>query len=611
MVTAIRLSNGMALNAISRKAAMSADQKPIAGLNPPNLPQAFFSRLEVDPDLPLLASRKEGAWQIMTTAEVGAAIKALASALAELGISPGDRVMIAAENRSEWAIADLAIMTVGAVVVPAYTTNTIDDHVYIMGHSMARLAITSKGVLAQNIVAAAARTGVDTVITMDAPEDDLGADANAVNILFWEDLLAGASPLTDLEDRLAAIDPDETCCFIYTSGTGGQPKGVMLTHRSIQANITAALDLLKEAGVDTDQRFLSLLPLSHSYEHTAGLHLPIQTRSEIYYCESADKIASDLAEVAPTLMTAVPRLYEVLYDRINRGVAAKGGVSAKLFHRAVTLGRKRLETQLSPGEAILDKLLDVLVRRKVKARFGGRLKFFVSGGAALNPDIGTFFLGLGVNILQGYGQTEASPLISANRPSKIKIATVGPAVKGAEVRLSPEGEILVRGDLLMKGYWRDEEATAATIVDGWLHTGDLGTIDEDGYITITGRAKEIIVNSGGDNIAPSRVEAALSLQPEIEQVVVFGDRKPWLSAVIVPSPDVLNNCRDEAEINTTINAAVDQANQNLSQIERVRRFILADEPFTTANSQMTATLKARRHIIVEHYGKRLQGLYRK
>jgi len=584
-----------------------ADQKPIT----PNLPRAFFRRLETQPELPLFASRRDGRWNIMTTAEIGEAVLQLAGGLIGLGVKPGDRVMIAAENRTEWAIADLAIMAVGGIVVPAYTTNTIDDHVYIMGHSMARLAITSKGVLAQNIVAAAARTDVDTVITMDAPADDLGADAKAVNILFWDDLLADAKLLADLEDRLAAIDPDETCCFIYTSGTGGQPKGVMLTHRSIQANITAALDLLKEADVHTDQRFLSLLPLSHSYEHTAGLHLPIQTRSEIYYCESADKIASDLAEVAPTLMTAVPRLYEVLYDRINRGVAAKGGLSAKLFHRAVALGRKRLETQLSPSEAMLDKLLDVLVRRKVRSRFGGRLQFFVSGGAALNPDIGTFFLGLGVNILQGYGQTEASPLISANRPSKIKIATVGPAVRGAEVRLSPEGEILVRGDMLMKGYWRDEEATAATIIDGWLHTGDLGTIDADGYITITGRAKEIIVNSGGDNIAPSRVEAALSLQPEIEQVVVFGDRKPWLSAVIVPAPDLLQNSHDEPAITAAISAAVDRANKNLSQIERVRRFILADEPFTTANSQMTATLKARRHIIVEHYGKRLQGLYRK
>ena len=242
MVTAIRLSNGMALNAISRKAAMSVD-KQTAALNTPNLPRAFFSRLEADPDLPLLASRKDGAWQVMTTAEVGAAVRALAAALVELGINPGDRVMIAAENRSEWAIADLAIMTVGAVVVPAYTTNTIDDHVYIMGHSMARLAITSKGVLAQNIVAAAARTDVDTVITMDAPADDLRADAKAVNILFWDDLLADAKPLADLEDHLAAIDPDETCCFIYTSGTGGQPKGVMLTHRSIQANITAALSI--------------------------------------------------------------------------------------------------------------------------------------------------------------------------------------------------------------------------------------------------------------------------------------------------------------------------------------------------------------------------------
>ncbi|MGC6485485.1 MAG: AMP-dependent synthetase/ligase [Candidatus Puniceispirillales bacterium] len=579
-----------------------ADQTPIT----PNLPRAFFRRLETQPELPLFASRRDGRWTIMTTAETGEAVLRLAGGLIGLGVKPGDRVMIAAENRTEWAIADLAIMAVGGIVVPAYTTNTIDDHAYILGHSGASLAITSGGVLAENVLAAAKDQGLKIIITME----DITAP-KGLSVMIWDDLLAGSTPPADLDARLEAIDADDTCCFIYTSGTGGRPKGVMLTHRSIQANIDAAIDLLEEGGCATGQRFLSLLPLSHSYEHTAGLHLPIQTQSEIYYCESADRIANDLAEVGPTLMTAVPRLYEVLYDRITRGVKAKGGLSEKLFHQAVRLGRKKRSTGLNPLEAIFDKLLDRLVRRKVRGRFGGRLQYFISGGAALNPDIGTFFLGLGVNILQGYGQTEASPLISANRPSKIKIETVGPAVRGVEARLSPQGEILVRGDMLMKGYWQDEAATAATIVDGWLHTGDLGSIDADGYITITGRAKDIIVNSGGDNIAPSRVEAMLSIQPEIEQVSVFGDRKPWLAAVIVPSAAVLEAAGDDTKaVEAAIGKAVDRANESLSKIERVRRFILADEPFSTANSQMTATLKPRRHIISDVYGARLNGLYR-
>jgi long-chain acyl-CoA synthetase len=496
-------------------------------------------------------------------------------------------------------------MAIGAIVVPVYTTNTVDDHIYILGHSGARLVITSEGVLAENVITAVAASEVKAVITMTEVKGQ-----GAVETRLWDDLISDSEPLYDLAARLDAIDPDDTCCFIYTSGTGGRPKGVMLTHRSIQANIDGVINLLEEDDVAAGQRFLSFLPLSHSYEHTAGLHLPIQMESEIYYCVSADKIVNDLAEVRPTLMTAVPRLYEALYDRVTSGVKAKGGVAEKLFNRTVALGRKRLESRLNPIEMLIDKGLDVLVRRKVRSRFGGRLQYFISGGSPLNPEIGSFFLALGVGILQGYGQTEASPVISVNRPSKVKIETVGPAVEGVEIRISPEGEILVRGDLLMKGYWQDDAATATAIVDGWLHTGDLGSIDADGYITISGRAKDIIVNSGGDNIAPSRIEACLSIQPEIEQVSVFGDSKPWLAAVIVPAPSLLEVMENGEDVRTEIAQAVERANQNLSRIERVRHFILADEPFSVNNSQLTATMKPRRHIIKDVYGKRLDGLYK-
>ena len=309
-------------------------------------------------------------------------------------------------------------------------------------------------------------------------------------------------------------------------------------------------------------------------------------------------------------MTAVPRLYEVLHDRITRGVKAKGGVSAKLFYAAVDIGMKKLNGQsLTFKEALLNPLLNVLVRKKVKARLGGRLQYFVSGGAALNPEIGGFFMALGVNILQGYGQTEASPLISANRPGKIKIETVGPAVDGVEVKISDEGEILARGDMLMKGYWKDEAASAETIIDGWLYTGDLGEIDADGFISITGRKKDIIVNSGGDNIAPSRVEGILTIEPEIEQAMVDGDKKPWLAAVIVPSPDLAK--QSKAKIEKAIGEAIKRANGRLSKLEQIRRFIIADEAFTTANGQMTATLKTRRHVVREVYGKKLDALYPK
>jgi long-chain acyl-CoA synthetase len=265
--------------------------------------------------------------------------------------------------------------------------------------------------------------------------------------------------------------------------------------------------------------------------------------------------------------------------------------------------------RLLPHEFFIDFLLERLVRQKIQARLGGKLKYFISGGAALNPEIGSFFMALGVKLLQGYGQTEASPVISANRPNKIKIETVGPPVSGVEVRFANDGEILVRGDLLMKGYWRDDHSTAAAIRDGWLHTGDIGSIDGDGYITITGRKKEIIVNSGGENIVPTRVEALLTIEPEIEQAMVDGDQRPWLAAVIVPSLEIRKNSNSEEALRLLITETVERANSRLSQIERVRRFIIADDNFTIENSQLTPTLKVRRHIVKAQYKDRLAALY--
>ena len=576
-----------------------------------NLPGAFFEAAAQDPDKTLLVSKQNGDWVPVTFAETEDEVRRLAQVLLNLGVKAGDKVFISAENRPEWAIADLAIMAIGAVVVPAFVTNTEDDFYYIMSHSDAVLGITSGGDLADQICRAASQcAGIKNMIVMDGELDQRAT--KSLKMHDWASSLDQVELTNDLDATVNGLDGEDVCCFIYTSGTGGRPKGVMLTHKSIQSNITAAIDLLSEGNVSEDQRFLSLLPLSHSYEHTAGMHLPFQTRSEVWYCESADQIANNLQEVKPTLMTAVPRLYEVLHDRITRGVKAKGGVSEKLFNMAVHIGIKRMHgKRLSLAEALINPLLDKLVRKKVRQRLGGRLEFFVSGGAALNPEIGGFFMGLGVNILQGYGQTEASPLISANRPGAIKIETVGPVVKGVEVKISDEGEIVVRGDLLMKGYWKDKAATDETIVDGWLLTGDLGEIDEKGYISITGRKKDIIVNSGGDNIAPSRVEGILTMEPEIEQAMVDGDKKPWLAAVLVPSPSLVEGSANAEEVRKSLASAVERANHRLSKLEQIRRFLPADEPFTVANAQMTATLKVRRHVVRELYGKRIDALYPK
>ncbi|UUX50997.1 long-chain fatty acid--CoA ligase [Nisaea acidiphila] len=587
-----------------------------------NLATSFFDQSERLADRPFLWAKQDGAYQCLTYGETRTAVQRCARGLRAIGIAKGDRVLLLSENRPEWVIADLAIMAVGAIAVPAYTTATTDDILFVLDHSGSKAAIVSTERLAKKLMPAArSADACETVISIEAPGE---ATQAGVTVVGWNDLISrGEAVEGDPAAWAAELERGEVCSLIYTSGTGGRPKGVMLTHGSLLANCEGAHDLLDELGLEHEV-FLSLLPLSHSYEHACGLHFPISIGAEIYYAEGPEKVAQNLGEAKPTIMTAVPRLYEVLHDRIRRGVDAKGGLSAKLFHRAVVLGTKayRDPSSLSLKERAENALLDALVRRKVSTRFGGRLKAFVSGGGALNPDIGTFFLSLGVRILQGYGQTEASPVVSCNRCKKVKIHTVGPPLKDVEVKIADDGEILVRGELLMKGYWLDPETTAKTIVDGWLYTGDIGKIDEDGYIVITDRKKDIIVNSGGDNISPARVEGQLTVEPEIGQAMTYGDKRPYLVAVLVPDASFVEEWAKDNGTNTDLLAlaanedfakaiagAMERANGRLSQIEKVRRFVLADEPFTTENAMMTPTLKIRRHKIREAYWERLDALY--
>jgi long-chain acyl-CoA synthetase len=386
----------------------------------------------------------------------------------------------------------------------------------------------------------------------------------------------------------------------------------MTSHGNIQANCHGAYRLLEILGLE-DEVFLNVLPLSHAYEHTAGLMFPISLGAEIYFAEGADTLTTNLIEARPTIMTAVPRLYETMHQRMLRGIEREGGFKAKLFYRALDLGTKRLTDpkSLTLFDRAIDRIVDRLVRDKLRARFGGRLKAMVSGGAPLNPKIGTFFLALGLRLLQGYGQTESSPVVSANRPDKIKIHTVGPPLDGVEVKIAGDGEILVRGAAVMKGYWNDPEATARTLEGGWLHTGDVGEIDRDGYIIITDRKRDFIKNSGGDMISPARVEGYLTLDLEIAQAMVYGDRRPYLVAVLVPSKEWLDRASgsDDPELIKALGNAVARVNQGLSGAERVRRFMIAAEPFTTVNGQMTPTLKIRRHAIRQAYGAALEALY--
>ncbi len=587
-----------------------------------NVVSMFFEQAEAQGERPFLWAKHDGKYRPMSWRETAAQISAIARALRKLGIEKGDRVMLVSENRPEWLISELAIIAAGAIAVPAYTTNTLDDHTHILTNSEASGMIISTAKLAEVALAAAHRSDTARFAIVMEPVD-LKQSLN-VEIHKWDALVQRSqSDHLNIIEEAAKLERTETACIIYTSGTGGKPKGVMLSHGAVLHNCNGAQHVLHDLGLEKN-RFLSFLPLSHSYEHMGGLHFPVSIGAEIYYAEGIETLGVNMVEAHPTFMTAVPRLYETMHARIMRGIEQQGGMKEKMFRKTLELGLKYHEDpkSLTFGERILNALLDKLVRKKVRGRFGGKLKAMISGGAPLNPDIGEFFQALGLTILQGYGLTESAPLISANMPDNVKMHTVGTPVPDTEVRIADDGEILARGELLMNGYWRNEKATRETIIDGWLHTGDIGMFDEDGCLHITDRKKDIIVNSGGDNIAPQRIEGFLTLETEISQAMVYGDKRSHLVGLIVPDEVWLSEwCKSNAKTNdiaqltsdedlrSAVSEVISRINVNLSNVEKVRKFIIADEPFTIDNEQMTPTMKVRRHKIKEIYGERLESLY--
>ena len=587
-----------------------------------SLAKLFFDQAERLGDKPFLWVKRDGAYRPLSWREVATSVKQLSLGLRGLGLERGERVVLVSENRPEWLIADLAVVAAGGITVPAYTTNTSADHNHILTDSGAVGAIVSTRALANRLLPAAIEAPACEWLV--AIEDLDRHQATSPTIHGWSGILErGKAAPDDVAQEVDKAKRDDIACFIYTSGTGGVPKGVMLSHGNILCNCLGAYHLLQSFGLG-EEVFLSFLPLSHSYEHTAGQYFPISIGAQIYYAEGVEHLLNNLAEARPTIMTAVPRLYESMHQRISRGVKKQGGFKEKLFNRALELGRKRYHdpSSLTLIERLVDAVVERLVREKIRQRFGGRLKGMVSGGAALNPEIGIYFTALGVPVLQGYGQTEAAPVISANLPGKAKMHTVGPPLHGVEVKTAEDGEILVRGELVMKGYWKDEEATARTIRDGWLHTGDIGKIDEDGYIQITDRKKDIIVLSGGDNVSPARIEGLLTMEEEFAQAMVYGDKRPHLVALVVPDDDfvaawakengkprTLADLAKDDSFRSAIGKALERVNQKLSNLEKVRRFVIAPEAFTVDNEMMTPTLKIRRHIIKSAYGAALEGLY--
>jgi long-chain acyl-CoA synthetase len=578
----------------------------------PNLVSMFLTRAGEQGEAPFLSEKRDGAWASISYAEAARQVGALADSLRQVGLNPGDRVMLVSENRPQWLIADLAIMAAGCVTVPTYTTNTTRDHQHILNNSGAAAVIVSTQKLARALMPAVLFASdcnhiisIDDIITGQSPD--------VAQFHLWSDLIAGAPDIAALEARMAGVRRNDLACLIYTSGTGGAPRGVCQHHGMVLHNVEGCIDIIANDFGWDDEVFLSFLPASHAYEHSGGQHFPIALGGQIFYAESLEKLSANIEEVRPTIMVVVPRLFEMLRAKILKTIDKDGGLPKYLMGRALSIETKRSDGKSVPWDLPMDALLSLTLRRKVRAKFGGQMKAMVSGGAPLNPDVGLFFQAMGLPLLQGYGQTEAGPVISCNRPrAGIKMDSVGPPLKNSEVRIAEDGEIMVRGEQVMHGYWRNEAESRRVLVDGWLATGDVGHFDQQGRIVITDRKKDLIVNDKGDNVSPQRVEGMLTLQPEIAQAMVYGDRRPHLVALIVPEPEfVADHGNDQAAVARALGKAVDRVNADLSVIERVRRFIIAEAPFTVENEQLTPSLKIRRHVIGKAYGERLDALFKR
>jgi len=589
-----------------------------------NLVSLFLARADELGGRPMLWAKRDGEWQPVSWADAARLVCTMAENLRGLGLAPGDRVMLVSENRPEWCLADLAIMAAGCVTVPTYTTNTTRDHIHILENSGAKAAIVSNAKLARTVVPAIAQIDFcKTLVTIETVKHEQEA---SVSWESWDALLEGdaAAARQAVDTRVASIARGDLACIIYTSGTGGAPRGVRQHHGMLLHNIEGCAHIIVDDFGWGDEVFLSFLPLSHAFEHTGGQMLPIGLGAQIYYAQGLEKLASNIEEVRPTMMVVVPRLFEMLRMRIMKQVEKQGRLATRLMDWALSIEERKAEGRKRLTDRPKNFLVERALRPKIRERFGGRIKALVSGGAPLNPEIGIFFDALGLTLLQGYGQTEAGPVISCNRPSAgIKMDTVGPPVLGVDVRIAEDGEILARGENVTHGYWQNEAATAAAIVDGWLHTGDIGHLDDRGRIVITDRKKDMIVNDKGDNISPQKIESMLTVQPEISQAMVAGDRRPYVVGLIVPDAEwAVEWAQAEDEkfdiaalqklpaFRNAIRAAIDRVNEDLSVTERVRQFAFADEPFAIENEEMTPSLKIRRHKLKERYGERLDVLYR-
>ena len=558
----------------------------------------FYQAKKQNPQNIFLESLNPQKKKKFTWLETSSNIYKLAKIIKE-NIADRDRCLLVSENRPEWLISDIAVMLANGITVPAYTTYTENDYRYLIEDCQPSVIIVSNNEMhdkLKNIIEE--KDFIKRVITFEKISrrnyKDKYLDFNSII----------ESDLSE-NDKIKNLNLKRTspACIIYTSGTGGNPKGVILSHGGILNNLEGACEILRPL-INKRPIFLTWLPLSHSYEHTVQF-AQIAVGAKVFYAEKIEKLLDNISEAKPTIMTAVPRFYQNLYNKINMNMKKQTGLKAKLIKATIFLGKKELLKQkMSLSEKLLNFIVNVLVRKKVKKQFGGNLRAFVSGGGALDKEIGEFLNAIGLPTLQGYGLTETSPVVSCNPIQKIKVETVGPPFKGNEVKIAEDGEILVKGENVMLGYWNKKEDTEKVLKDGWLYTGDIGKIDsEDGYLKITDRKKDIIVSAGGDNISPAKIENQLTNSPAIDQCMVYGDGKNYLVALIVPNKDFEGQ-------KEKINEIVGEINKNLTLLEKIKKFHLINESFSIENGLLTPTMKVKRNKVIARYKNILENFYK-
>lgn len=562
-----------------------------------NLPELFFTKANLNNNnehlLKLDSSSNE--IQSLKWSDTKNLVFKIHNFLENKKLSDFDRVLLVSENRPEWMASDIAIMSSKLIAVPNYITYTSRDFEHILNDSKPKgLIVSNKDLL--NIVLIASKKinyELDFILCFDEFDNSTIPNLSFLNTI---DDNFSITPTKYLN-----IQRSDPACIIYTSGTQGLPKGVILSHGGVLSNCEGAYELLKSLK-GSDLTFLTWLPLSHSYEHVVQF-VQIMMEAKVFYNKSIETLLPTIKIAKPHIMTAVPRFYNNLFAKMQINLKNQSKFKQSLFNKTIFLGTQKLHGhKLGIKERILNILLDKLVRKKVKNNFGGRLEAFVSGGGPLDSRVGEALNALGLKTLQGYGLTETSPVVSCNPLQKIKVETVGPIFPGVEVKLAKDGEILVKGENLMLGYWNNEEATNETIIDGWLHTGDIGEFDNEGYLKITDRKKDIIVSLGGDNIAPSKIENLLTLSSDIEQACVFGEQKNYIAALIILSSE-------SKASNDDIQNYINEINNDLTQPEKIKKFQIINEAFSIENNLMTPTMKVRRHEVQKKYSEIINQLF--